>query len=201
LDLEKMLDTFVFIKLIFYNQNVHETLEKWLHIEEFITFPKVTFYTVRFERDSEMDEMSETDKFFHKFENNPKYTRELDTMSMFLKKIGEKFGAHKDLFRHERSADALPPKIKMMARFEFFDFFETDDIKRRLYCLRLSDSVVILFNGGFKTNDDPEKCDNVRPHFKDAQIFAKRINEKLNYKDFLLSKGRLTSNDELAFRY
>jgi hypothetical protein len=176
-------------------------LEKWLHIEEFITFSKVTFYTVRFERDSEMDKMSETDKFFHKFEIKSGNTLELNKMSMFLKKIGEKFGAKKDLFRHERSADALPSKNKMLTQYGLIDFFETDEFKQRLYCLRLSDSVVILFNGGFKTNDDPEKCDNVRPHFRDAQIFAKKINEKLNNKDFSLSEGCLTSNDELAFRY
>lgn len=201
MDFERGIYTFVCVYKFLNNQNIHETLEKWLHIEEFITFHKVTFYTVRFEMDMKMDDESETDKFFHKFENDTALTHELDKMITFLKKIGENFGANKALFRHERRADALPPQRKMMAKYGLLDFLETDEYKLRLYCLRLSDSVVILFNGGLKTNDDPEKCHNVSRHFKDAQIFSKKINEKLNDKDFHLSKGSLTSNDELAFKF
>ncbi len=176
-------------------------MEKWLHIEEFITFRKVTFYTVRFEKDYEMDDMSETDKFFHKFENDATLTYELDKMITFLKKMGENFGANRALFRHERRADALPPKRKMMEQYQLLDFFEVDEYKLRLYCMRLSDSVVVLFNGGLKTNDDPEKCVNVSRYFKDAQIFAKKIDEKLNDKDFRLSKGSLVGNNEFTFKY
>lgn len=176
-------------------------MENWIHIEEFFTFRKVTFYTVRFEKDLEKEEMSETDKFFNKFENDTHLTRELDKMIAFLKNLGENFGADKDFFRHERRADALPPDQKIMKKYKLLDFLESDEYKLRLYCMRLSDNVVILFNGGLKTDNDPEKCNNVSSHFKNAQIFAKKINEKLNDKDFLLSKGRISSNDELAFKY
>lgn len=204
MDFKQSTSIFVLLyKIISNNQNIRETLEKWLHIEEFITFRKVTFYTVRFERDLEMDDMSETDKFFHKFENDLDNTHELDKMTAFLEELGENFGANKALFRHERRADALPPNKSIMKEYELLDFLETDKYRLRLYCLRLSDSVVILFNGGLKTHNDPEKCDNVSSHFKDAQIFAKKISEKLNDKDFRLSKGSLRSNNngELAFKY
>ena len=149
-------------------------MEKWLHIEEFITFRKVTFYTVRFEKDLEMDEMSEADKFFHKFENNIDNRDELNKMIALLEDLGENIGANKALFRHERRADALPPNKRIVKKYQLFDFLQTEEYKLRLYCLRLSDSVVILFNGGMKTQDDPEKCPNVRTHFNNAQIFAKK---------------------------
>jgi hypothetical protein len=45
----------------FSNQNIRNTLKRWLQIETFVTFSKVKFFTVRFED----EETSETDKFFN----------------------------------------------------------------------------------------------------------------------------------------
>jgi hypothetical protein len=176
-------------------------LEKWLHIEEFITFSKVTFYTLRFESNLKKDEMSETEKFLNQFVDDPVYKHELDRMLVFLRDLGEVDSAREWYFRHERNAQALPPDKKNRKRHKSFDLLPDNEYKLRLYCLRLSDSVVILFNGGLKTHNDPEKCPNVAPHFRNAQIFAKKINEKLKDKDFILSKKNLRSYDELAFEY
>jgi hypothetical protein len=176
-------------------------LEKWLHIEEFITFSKVTFYTVRFERDLKKDEMSETDKFLNQFMDDPVYKHELNKILEFLRDLGEVDSAREWWFRHERNAQALPPNKRNRKRHKSFDSFPSNEYKLRLYCLRLSDSVVILFNGGLKTHYDPEKCPNVAPHFRNAQTFAKKINQKLKDKDFLLSGRNLRSDGELAFEY
>jgi hypothetical protein len=176
-------------------------LEKWLHIEEFITFPKVTFYTVRFEKDMQKDEMSETEKFLNQFADNPAYRHELNQMLGFLRDLGEVDSAQEWWFRHERNAQALPPDKKNRKRHKAFDFLPDNEYKLRLYCLRLSDSVVILFNGGLKTHNDPEKCPNVAPHFRNAQTFAKKINKQLNDRNFLLSIKNLRSDAELAFEY
>src|SRR5699024_5621752 len=104
---------------------------------------KCSFYTVRYEN----ADFSETDYFIKKFKDNKclkKYLIEL--MNLISNEIGNKYGAKEIFFRHEREAQALPPKpglqkINIMLNFPL-----------RLYCLRLSSSCVILFNGGEKTS-------------------------------------------------
>ena len=172
-------------------------MKRWLQIETFVTFSKVKFFTVRFED----EDMSETDKFFNSFVDNHLYKTELNKLIAFIEYLGENLGADQDFFRHERLAQALPPERRSMHRYRLLEFIETDHYDFRLYCLRLSNSVVILFNGGLKTANNPENCPNVAPHFRNAQIFCKRIEEKLKDRDFLIMPKDLVSDDELAFEY
>jgi hypothetical protein len=181
----------------FFNQNIRDTLKRWLQIETFITFSKVKFFTVRFED----EEVSETDKFFNTFANNALHIEELNKMVAFIENLGENLGADQDFFRHERLAQALPPDRKSMHRYHLLEFLKTDRYDFRLYCLRLSNSVVILFNGGLKTANNPENCPNVAPHFRNAQIFCRQIEEKLKDRNFLIVDKNLISSDELAFEY
>jgi hypothetical protein len=172
-------------------------LKRWLQIEPFVTFSKVKFFTVRFEDEA----VSETDKFFNQFSSNHLHSNELDKLIAFIENLGENLGADQDFFRHERLAQALPPERRSMRRYNLLEFLETERYDFRLYCLRLSNSVVILFNGGLKTNNNPENCPNVAPHFRNAQIFCKRIEEKLKDRNFVIVLKNLVSDDELAFAY
>ena len=168
-------------------------MRRWCLIEEFATFEKVKFYTVRFED----EDLSETDKFFSAFEADSNKQKELNHLLTFLKLLGDKFGANSDFFRHEGLVDGLPPKEKIAKRFGLVEFIEYDF---RLYCMRLSDNIVILFNGVIKTTNKNQDDPQLMSTFRMATTFGRRINEKINDKEFTW-QGRNLIADELAFEY
>lgn len=83
------------------------------------------------------EELSELEKFFEKFPEGSPYDEDIDTIIAWLDKIGET-GALERYFRYEgRFGDgvsAIP--------------IETSNL--RLYCIRLSDRILIFGNGGVK---------------------------------------------------
>ncbi len=104
---------------------------------------KVNLYSIRFEN----EEITEVEKFFRRFEGLEEYNEDLETILYYIDKIAEK-GALERYFRVAESkmrdsVCAIP--------------IETSRL--RLYCLRLSDEILILGNGGVKDrktyNDTP----------------------------------------------
>jgi hypothetical protein len=168
-------------------------MNRWCVIEQFATFEKVRFYTVRFED----EEISETDKFFSTFGNDANMREDLDILLGFLRRMGTVFGAKIGFFRHEGEAEALPPKAKVVRQYGLVTFVEFDF---RLYCMRLSDNVVILFNGGIKTTYTNQEDPQLMSVFRMAKTFSRRINEKIIDKSFRLS-GKEIIADELDFEY
>lgn len=149
---------------------------------------KCTFYTVRWEHSL----LSETDKFFVKYENNKAFERPIQELAKFIsKKIGEELGALEDFFRFENSAHALPPS----GRYKVEDIYiNYGNFPLRLYCLRISESMVVLFNGGEKTTASAQGG-KTSMAFHEANFFAKRIVEALIQKDIYIS------TDRREFRY
>lgn len=137
-----------------------------------------TFYTARCNFE-DVEGQTETDKFFncyavegHQFENEAYQLFRLITES-----IGNRYGATDDFFdRPENNAYALPPKPKQWI----------EEIKEmgkhfplRLYCYRVSEQIVILFNGGIKDADTAQASEGLSMKFYEAQTFAKRIENEL----------------------
>lgn len=91
------------------------------------------FYSIRLEE----KELSELECFFEKFPEGCPYDEEIDTLIAWLDHIGE-HGAFERYFRQEgRYGDgvsAIP--------------IETSHL--RLYCIRLSDRILVFGNGGVK---------------------------------------------------
>lgn len=147
---------------------------------------KVTFYSVRWE-DAALCEM---DKFLLRIGSMPGLKRPLqELVSLILDVIGNTHGAQPEFFnRFENRVTALPPK----------DSFEVSQIgltyagfPLRLYCLALSESVVVLFNGGVKnTRTVQESADSITVSFYEANEFAKRILAALYMKDIHI-EGRI----------
>ena len=81
--------------------------------------------------------------------------------------MGKQTGAKENYFRFENVATALPPR-----------FIELENALR-LYCHRLNDHVVFLFNGGIKTALKVQDCNNVKHHFKLANQLAVAIDRLL----------------------
>ena len=125
-------------------------------------------YTVRFEN----HEYCETDKFLTS--TRDEYREELDRLISFLiNQIANRYGALDEFFnRHENLANALPPKgSKRLVKLGL----DATHAPLRLYCLRISEEILILFNGGPKTSQTAQGSPGLSMKFNEAQIFARKI--------------------------
>ncbi len=93
----------------------------------------VNFYSIHLNE----EDLSELERFFEKFPLGSPYDEDVDTIIAWLDKIGET-GALERYFRYEGKfgdgVSAIP--------------IETSNL--RLYCIRLSDKILIFGNGGVK---------------------------------------------------
>ena len=93
----------------------------------------VGMFSICFEGSSE----SEFEKFLAEFKDNATYNKDFNVILMALAKIIDK-GALERFFRNE---GRMKDNVKALA---------IDSRKLRLYCLRISDQILILGNGGIK---------------------------------------------------
>ncbi len=153
---------------------------------------RCTFYTVRWE-DSDTNE---TDKFFNKFESNTKYKKESQVLvSFLLDAIGENHGAKLLFFnRPENEVAGLPPKGRIQVGEIAFSF---PDFPLRLYALRITNELVILFNGGIKDGPTNQKS-SLHFVWKEACAFAQRIDEALQEGILIIDhqNRRITYEDD-----
>lgn len=146
---------------------------------------RCTFYTVRWEDSIP----NETDKFFVKYENDARFERAIQELAVFLtKKIGDELGALEDFFRFENDAHALPPSGKHEVEELAINFA---NFPLRLYCLRISETLVVLFNGNEKTSQNAQDG-KTSMAFHEANQFAKKIREALNDEDMIISSDGRT---------
>ncbi len=167
-------------------------LEKFSDEEE-----KVTFYTVREPEDCEL---SQTEDFFIRIPKTDYKDEFYDLIEFIFTSIGNKLGAQECWFnRLEKEATALPPKKqgKAIGQAKINEInFQIFNSKIRLYCLRLSDSVVILFNGGIKLTKGPAHKDSgVSMHFHDAHRYSLKIIEALRDNDICIKYKSIVGLD------
>lgn len=166
-------------------------------IEKFKTFSEVKFYTVRLERkDGEWENETETDKFFKEFLDQPeKPSHGAELVYNSIVEIGKR-GAKERYFRFENRANAPPPSANTLA--ELGQSKETRGDILRLYCIRLSENVVILTNGDRKSMDAAQDCPNVAPHFRLANNLAKKIGEAIVNKEIVVNGKSLQFDDDFG---
>ena len=99
----------------------------------------------------ESKEQSEFEDFLTRMKEVPEYQEQLMQIIQFIKIIGVKYGANPHHFKHERSAEALPPPYYIQPG-------QPNRYGIRLYCIRLGRGAVVLLNGDLKTHNDPEQC-------------------------------------------
>jgi hypothetical protein len=127
-----------------------------------------------------------------KYENDNVFQRPLQELAKFIsKKIGDEMGALEDFFRFENTAQALPPSGTYKVEDLYINY---GNFPLRLYCLRISETLVVLFNGGEKTADTAQDG-KTSMAFREANICAKRILDALTSKDIYITA------DQRAFRY
>ncbi|MBQ4291202.1 MAG: hypothetical protein IJS19_02405 [Muribaculaceae bacterium] len=113
-------------------------------------YPNVNFYSIKLEG----EELTEIERFFEKFPEGCEYDDEIDVVLSWIDKIAEK-GALERYFRPEgRYGDGvgvIPIDVGN---------------KIRLYCLRLSDKILIFGNGGIKDSRSWEESEGLSSYVK-----------------------------------
>ena len=124
-------------------------LGRKITIELYEEHHSVNIYVIRFEDESE----NEFEKFLNAFVENSSFTGDISKIIYWLDKIGEK-GALERYFRPESKmkdgVGAIPIEVSQL----------------RLYCLRVTDSILILGNGGHKPKD--QHTYNTDPHLNNC---------------------------------
>ncbi len=139
---------------------------------------RCTFYTVK--QDGLTD--NETDRFFDRFtedKENEHYDAALELYQLISDPIKNKYGATNDFVnRNEARAQALPPKPN--DRLEEIAVLG-NNFPLRLFCYRINEKILILFNGGIKSAATAQDSLDLKTKFNDAQAFVKRIEDHLKH--------------------
>lgn len=103
------------------------------YIELIEEHPMANFYSIHLDE----EELCELERFFEKYSDDTAYEEDIDTLIAWLDRIGER-GALERYFRHEGKygdgVSAIPIETRRL----------------RLYCIRLSDKILVFGNGGEK---------------------------------------------------
>ncbi len=159
-------------------------------IEETYRFRRVTFYSVKIENEA----YSEVEKFILRFREDAVHGEELQNILALLKIMGNEKGALSVLFRDEAMAQALPPERYHAIRQNLVQFI---DANLRLFCLRISSNIVILFNGGVKESQKTQDSSDLLTKFRVAQRFCKAINDKIKNRELKVGDTQLMGDFEL----
>lgn len=134
-----------------------------------------TFYSVR----QDGDARTETDKFFERYEDedHPLYKAAQELLNLVVNSIGDKYGA-KDIFinRSKNRGYALPPKPSQRIK-EIRDLGVNFPL--RLYCYRVNEQLLILFNGGAKESQSDQESKELRTKFYEIQSWIQRIEDDM----------------------
>ena len=119
-----------------------------------------TLYTIQFMS----EDKSEFERFYAKFKNDVEYDNDLMRIVALIDKIADK-GALERLFRPEgKYSDGVCALPVMQS-------------KLRLYCLRLSDKILILGNGGAKATRTYNEDDVLKGYVITLQNFEKLLKD------------------------
>lgn len=138
-------------------------MEQRYTIELIEEHEQVNFYSIKLEE----EELAELDRFFEKFPEGCEYDDEIDVILAWMDHIAE-HGALERYFRPEgRFGDGVGVIPIDLGN------------KVRLYCLRLSDNILVFGNGGIKDASSWEKSPTLAPYvellIETSKFIASRI--------------------------
>lgn len=132
------------------------------------------------------DNISEFEKFMAKCRKNSRIQPEYQTILLALEKIMEK-GALERFFRAEGKMSDNVVALSLDSR------------KLRLYCLRLSDKILILGNGGIKTTRTYQEDETLLGYVCTLQTFNELLKEA-QQKELIKIYGTVITNiDNIIF--
>lgn len=142
----------------------------------------VCMYSICFDKSDE----SEFEKFLIKFRDNATVNRDFKIILLALAKIIDK-GALERFFRIEG---------KMRDRVGALSI---DSRTLRLYCLRISEQIVILGNGGVKTTRTYQEDPLLSGYVTDLQTFDKALQEAQRTGSVKIEKNVITDIESATF--
>lgn len=151
-------------------------------IELIEEYEKVNFYSIRM-KDAEL---TEVEAFFEKFPEGCEYDHDIDIIISWIDQIAKR-GALERYFRPEgRYGDGvgvIPIDVGN---------------KIRLYCLRLSDKILVFGNGGVKDAKRWEESETLAPYVKMLMDTSRFIQSRINDGTIALVDKEIIGN--LKFR-
>ena len=143
---------------------------------------KTSLYSISFE----MDGTNEFEKFVAEFEMNSTYNEDYQRIIAALQAI-LRLGALERFFRPEGKMNDSVAAIPI------------EGGKLRLYCLRISEQIVILGNGGVKTTRTYEEDPRLYGYVMDLQRFEKILNEQMAKGYVRIEEKVLTGIEDMTF--
>lgn len=143
---------------------------------------KAALYSISFEKDG----TTEFEKFVHEFEQNATYNKDYQRIIAALQAILN-VGALERFFR---------PEGKMR---DSIAAIPIDGGKLRLYCLRLSEQIVILGNGGAKTTQAYENDPKLYGYVLDLQKFEEILNDNIDKGYVRIEERTLDGIEDITF--
>jgi len=144
---------------------------------------KVSLYSISFEKDG----TTEFERFMQKFETEGVLNRDYKKIIAALQIILEK-GAFERYFRPEGTIKdglcALP----------------LESGKIRLYCLRLSDQILIIGNGGIKQTKTYQEDKTLLGYVMDLQKFDALLQKEINNGSISIEEKVITSIENKVFK-
>lgn len=132
------------------------------------------------------DELSEYEKFLTAFKNNARLNRDFQTILLSLAKIVE-VGALERFFRNEgRMNDDLCA-------------LSLDSRRLRLYCLRISDQILIVGNGGEKITRTYQEDETLSGYVMDLQKFDDLLRQAQRTGAISIENNVITGIDTATF--
>jgi hypothetical protein len=136
-----------------------------------------TFYTIQFLSEDE----SEFEQFYNKFKDDVEFNPDLMRIVGFLGRIAD-FGALERYFRPEGKMSDHVVALPVVTS------------KLRLYCLRLSDKILILGNGGVKKTKSYEEDDELSGYVITLQNFDKLIKEGTESGTIIVTENKIVTD-------
>jgi len=157
-------------------------MKKRTTVDVIVQSEKTCLYSISFETDG----TTEFEKFVLEFERNASYNNDYQRIIAALQAI-LRLGALERFFRPEGtmkdSVAALP----------------IESGKLRLYCLRISEQIVILGNGGVKKTKTYQEDPKLYGYVMDLQRFERILNENLEKGYVSIEQKGLTGIDDITF--
>ena len=129
---------------------------------------------------------SEFEKFLNEFKDNAIYNKDFNIILLALSKIIDK-GALERFFRNE---GRMNDNVKALS---------IDSRKLRLYCLRISDQILILGNGGVKTTRTYQEDNKLSGYVMDLQTFDKVLLKAQQSGKVTIEKNMITDIQSATF--
>ncbi len=142
----------------------------------------VSLYSICFNGNS----VSEYEDFLMKFKDNSELNRDFQRIIVALEKIIER-GALERFFRIEGKMNDNVSALSLDSR------------SLRLYCLRMSDQILILGNGGIKTTRTYEEDETLSGYVMDLQRFDELLKQAQKTGSIVIEKNMIVGIDNKVF--